>query len=154
MKEIIFCFLLVFVSQICEAQVVDGPKVLTHNNYYLSDNSWWRCDNDTKKGCLGGPLNLLGLNPDEEKFVRSTLNAIPFFPKKTTNAEISRIIGKSPVMNLDGRFQSYAFKHDSSYWTINIGFRDGSVINMKWEIVGKFLLVKARVDCGESGKCS
>lgn len=154
MKKVIICFFMAFVSNIGVAQVDYGPKTLTRNDFYLSDNSWWRCDGDTKIRCLGGPLNLLGLSSDEEKYVRNTLNAIPFFPKKTTNAEISRIVGMSPVVNIDGQMQTYVFKHNTYNCTIIISIMDGSVVNVKWEVMGKFLLAKAKADCDKSGKCS
>ena len=115
-------------------------------NAYGSDDKWWKCNLDTAKGCETGPLDKLGLTPEERAFARSTLDRIPWHPKKASLQEVASVLGGVFREGLVTQtFKGVGPGADPGRG-VKVYYLKGYVSMIHWFQPGRFLLVKQHPD--------
>lgn len=124
-----------------------GPTehpTLRHDAAYGSDDKWWRCQGAPADGCDAGPFGALGLNKDEETFVRDTLDRLPWFQAKGDKAQIRRMLGKAPTIDV-GMKETYVGVGPGTdpQRGVSVYYVDQRIYMIHWTQPGRFRLIKA-----------
>lgn len=113
---------------------------------YGSDDKWWKCNVDPSKGCETGPLDKLGLTQDEQKYVRATLDRIPWHPKKATPQEVASVVGQEAREHFGKQVFVGAGPGADPNRGVSAYYFKGYVSMIHWFQPGRFLLVKHHPD--------
>lgn len=115
-------------------------------NAYGSDDKWWKCNVDPGKGCETGPLDKLGLTPEEQAYARGVLDRIPWHPRKATRKEVADVIGTEARDVFAKQLFTGAGPGSDANRGVSVYHFEGYVSMIHWLQPGRFLLVKHHPD--------
>jgi hypothetical protein len=143
----VFLVLFIITASTALAGTTESPTV-SHAGAFQDDDRWWKCPGDLSsisQGCDTGPFTALGLTREEETYVRTTLDRIPWYPEKAGKEDVAKILGKVKVRDVPFGLQIY---NDLGPGTeaereVRVYYWKGYVWQVRWFRPYRFFLIKS-----------